>query len=105
MPPAAGLPIDRNPGVVCLWRTPTFHRFASYAGNAGVLLSVGEPLETLWYCQGRSATLQEVTASLASGLPILEAQANSQGPEALAALAAAVERARVYLPSNQEVTV
>jgi hypothetical protein len=61
---AAGVGIDRNPGVVCVWRTPDFRPFLAHGGNAGWLVTVGEPLETLWYCEGRLATRAEVEESL-----------------------------------------
>jgi hypothetical protein len=102
---AAGFGIARNPGVVCLWRTPDFRPFLAHAGNAGVLITVGEPLETLWYCQGRLATRGDVEESLAAGLPILAQMAEQDGPEGMAALEAAVRRAMHYLPHAVETLV
>ena len=68
---AAGIPIDRNPGVICLWITRSFAPFQAYGGNAGVLFRLGTPVETLWFCEGRAATREEVLTSMESGLPLL----------------------------------
>jgi hypothetical protein len=102
---AAGFAIARNPGVVCLWRTTDFRPFLAHAGNAGTLVTVGEPLETLWYCEGRLATRDEVEESLAAGLPILEQMAEHDGAEGKEALLAAVARAQRYMPSPAKVAV
>lgn len=81
----AGVPIDRNPGVTCLWtgRTPGARPFD--AGN-GILFRLFEPIKVAWWREGRTATRQEVEDSVVSGLPILYRMAEAQGPEAVAHL-------------------
>jgi hypothetical protein len=102
---AAGFGIARNPGVVCLWRTADYRPFLAHGGNAGLLVTVGDPLETLWYCQGRLATRREVEDSIATGLPTLSTFAEDDGPEGVAALEAAIARAQRYLPLASEAAV
>jgi hypothetical protein len=93
---APGLPIQRNPGVVCLWTTRTFRPFLDHQG--GVLFQVGDPTTTAWYAEGRTATRAEVQASLDSGLPVLQEMAAQEGATAVAALMAQLTRAMTYLP-------
>lgn len=92
----AGIMIKRNPGVSVLWITRTFRPFRS--GN-GVLFDVGEPERVLWFSQGRTATREEVMASISSGLPLLEAEAMKEGPEAMEELARCFERSQSLLPA------
>ena len=68
----AGIMLRRNPGVSCLWTT---RRFVTTAGPDGVLFRLGEPESLEWWAEGRAATMTEVTASVTSGLPLLEAEA------------------------------
>jgi hypothetical protein len=94
---AAGIPLDRNPGVVCLWITRSFAPFKAYKGNAGILFRLGTPVETLWYCEGRTATREDVLASMESGLPLLRAQCRERNE--LAALEMATARAMTLIPA------
>lgn len=93
---AAGLPIQRNPGVVALWTTRGFRPFFDHEG--GILFQVGDPTDVVWYCAGRAATYAEVEASITSGLPVLQETAAQEGATATAALMAQLVRARQYLP-------
>lgn len=93
---APGVGLKRNPGVACLWITRSYRPFN--AGN-GVLFSLGEPETVEWYAEGRVATRAEVDASITSGLPLLQAPANDEGPQAVAALANAFRRAQPLLPA------
>jgi hypothetical protein len=92
---AAGTPILRNPGVVCLWATRSYQPFR--VGD-GVLIRIGEPEEVSWWREGRPATRDEVEDSVATGLPILLDMARSEGPAALDALNRLYERARQLFP-------
>lgn len=94
---AAGLPLQRNPGVVALWTTREFRPFLDHQG--GVLFQVGEPTNIAWYCEGRPATYTEVEASFTSGLPVLQEMAAQEGATATAALMAQLARARQYMPA------
>lgn len=61
-----GHAIKRNPGVTAVWIT------RRYTVDSG-LCRLGDPVEVLWYHQGRPATADEVRAAFATGLPLLEA--------------------------------
>jgi hypothetical protein len=52
-----------------------------------------------WYAEGRPATRAEVLESFESGCPALMDLATTEGPEAVAALQAAQERALAFLPT------
>lgn len=93
---AAGFGIKRNPGAVAVWMTRGVRPFK--AGN-GVLFTFDDPTEVLWFANGREATRAEVDMSISTGLPILFAEAEKEGAEAVAALRAAIMRADKYLPA------
>jgi hypothetical protein len=93
LPPGEG--IARNPGACAVWITRSFQPFKA---RGGVLFNLGEPLEVLWFAEGRAATRDEVMASIRSGLPLLEAAAALEGPDALADLAAMTDDAMRLLP-------
>jgi hypothetical protein len=88
--PPPGLPIDRNPGVVCLWTAKqyTTSPVRSVGANPGVLFRLGNPESVEFWAEGRRATRAEVEASVASGLPILarEAVLDDEHNEKLAGL-------------------
>jgi hypothetical protein len=104
--PAPGCPILRNPAVALVWTTRTWKLIdgraeAAGKGNRGALVRVGEPTETLWYCEGRTALRAEIEAAIESGLPLLY-DADRGSPheaEAHAELAQMVADARKYLPA------
>lgn len=93
---AAGHAICRNPGVALLWVTRSFEILPDGAGK--FLLMMGEPESVEWWREGRAATRAEVEAAVESGLPILEAMAAKDRPEALAALAKSRARLEPWLP-------
>lgn len=76
-----GLPIARNPGVAMVWITRSFEvikfpfkspaTHGSAGGNAGYLITMGEPYSVEWYASGRRATREEVLTSIETGLPNL----------------------------------
>ena len=82
----AGTMIERQPGVTLLWITRERYKLFPAPGGAGALFKMGEPSECLWQCEGRPATLEEVLESIDSGYPLLFAEAEREGPEAIAAL-------------------
>ena len=92
----AGVMIPRYPGVVALWITRSSKPFNV---RNGVLFDLGEPERILSYCEGRNATRAEVEASVASGLPLLEAGANKGGPDAIKELSQCIARAQPLLPA------
>ena len=102
----AGLPSDvvempgngikRNPGAVAVWITRGYKPFAVPGGR---LFTFDDPVQVDWYAQGRVATRDEVMASITSGLPLLQAEAATEGPQAVAALKRMTAKAMQYLPA------
>lgn len=92
----AGISIDRNPGVTLVWITKSYKIIRL---DRGVLFDIGPLEEALWYARGRAATREEVTASIESGLPQLEAAAKEDGEQALDLLAKRKEAAMAFLPA------
>jgi|SRR5712671_6921709 len=80
-----GFGIMRNPGVALVWITTGYEVIDDQKG--GFVFRIGGPVGLLWYAEGRQATRAEVMASIESGLPILQAAAKDDGPDAEAALA------------------
>jgi hypothetical protein len=97
--PAPGLGLDRQPGAVCLWSTRHYTPFRAYAGQAGVLFSLGDPVGLAWYAHGREATPVEIWESVATGLPLLRDTARQEGTAAALALEAAVDRFLTLMPA------
>jgi hypothetical protein len=95
----AGIHIDRNPGVVCVWITKTYRPFNPMVGHPGVLFRIGDPVQTLWFAKGRQATRQEVVESIHSGLPSLMEIAKSEGADAVAHLNRQVVASLPLLPA------
>lgn len=93
---AAGNGIKRNPGAVAVWCTRGYRPFR--AGD-GVLFTFDDPTEVQWFAEGRTATREEVEASIFSGLPLLEKEAQSEGPEAIAELRRLTANAMRFLPT------
>jgi hypothetical protein len=92
----AGLHIARNPGAVCVWITKSYRPFRA---QGGILFSLGPPIETLWFANGRQATRDEVMASIDSGYPTLEEIARLEGADALADLTSKRKVAMALVPS------
>lgn len=80
--PVPGFHLDRNPGVALIWIARHYETFRPHAGGEGLLFEMGEPIELLWFAQGRPATRQEVAESIETGLPTLLASADSEPTEA-----------------------
>ncbi len=93
----AGVGIKRNPGAVAVWITEGYQPFKVPGG--GTLFTFDDPLEVLWFAQGRTATRDEVEASINSGLPLLEEEAIKEGSQAQAALRRMTAEAMQYLPA------
>lgn len=75
----AGIMIERNPGVTCVWVTKSSKVFDDGAG--GVLWNLGPAVRLEFYANGRRATRDEVEESVRTGLPALEAAAQHDGPD------------------------
>ncbi|WP_224741803.1 hypothetical protein [Bradyrhizobium sp. 2S1] len=91
----AGMMIKRNPGAVCIWVTKEFRVMRD--GN-GAVFRLGDPTSMTWWAEGRRATRAEVDHSIQTGLPLLRAEAEKEGPEALAMLDRYIARAQRLLP-------
>ena len=98
---APGMMIARNPGVALVWTSRHWRPFQvpGGLGTPGVLFNVGEPTRVAWYAEGRDATREEVLASIDSGLPILLAEAEKEGPEAMKHLHRLRDEAMELLPA------
>lgn len=88
-----GVMLTRNPGVAVIWTTKSYRVMKV---GVGVLFEIGEPDSVEWFAQARTATRDEVLASLRSGLPSLRevAQRENSIPE----LARAFDAALKYVP-------
>lgn len=90
-----GIAIAHNPEATLIWITKSYHPINA---GKGVLFEVGDPLETLWFKEGRKATRAEIDASISKGLPILRATAAKEGPDATRELDQYIKRAETLLP-------
>lgn len=95
---AAGIAIQRNPGVTLVWVTKSY-RVVRVEGGIGGLFQMGEPTSVAFYAEGREATIDEIEESITSGLPLLEAPAIAEGPRAVRALELATATFRKLLPA------
>jgi len=89
--------ILRNPGVTALYITKSFRPYRAPDGS--ILYELGEPIEVQWWAQGRSATHDEIMASINSGLPILREMAEKEGPKAVEELNHITERGLKLVPA------
>lgn len=94
----AGHGIKRQPGAVCLWITKSYQPFSD--GNGGVLFELGDPVEVLWFKEGRTATRQEVLESIDSGYPLLLEMAQQDGDAGIKELERRREQASELLPKE-----
>jgi len=92
----AGIMIKRNPGVTLLWTTKSYRVMKT---RQGPLFQIGEPEEVRFFCQGRTATRDEIMLSIESGLPILQDMAKQDGPDAEAELRQMIDRAMRLVPA------
>lgn len=100
--PAAGVMIERNPGVTLLWFS-RHHRLVDVKGRKGagdgILFQLGRPFRVEWYTQGRAATRTEILESFESGLPTLRRVAETMdGPEGVAVLEDQIVKAMRLIP-------
>ncbi|TYL87480.1 hypothetical protein FXB38_04460 [Bradyrhizobium cytisi] len=92
----AGIMLRRNPGVTMLWTTQSYTIFK--AGN-GALFNVGEPVQVEFFAEGRTATRDEIMASISTGMPSLRQMAERDGAEAVAELQVQYDRAMGLVPA------
>lgn len=99
----AGQMIRRNPGVTLTWTTRKWSTWTP--DGRGLLFDIGEPESTGWWTEGRPSTRDEVLVSIASGLPILRAEAKAEGRGALTQLDRMVRDAMRFVPVKPVVAV
>lgn len=80
----AGFMIERNPGVTLVWTSRKWKPWLD--PNGGILFNIGDAVSCRWFASGRLATLEEVKASIDTGLPALQEVADAQGKEAVTEL-------------------
>jgi hypothetical protein len=99
--PAAGVMLQRNPGVTMVWSTKDYTIVPVRAKGAqpGVLFSLGDPSQVDWFCRGRPATKAEVEHSIETGLPILMREC-SVGTDELPVLDRLHKKFLQYLPKQ-----
>jgi hypothetical protein len=93
----AGVMIERNPGVTCLWHCGGYEIIQH---GTGILFRIANPSQVHWYCEGRLATRAEIMESIETGLPLLQKMAESQGADAIRELGWAVDRAMKFVPKE-----
>jgi hypothetical protein len=91
-----GIMLARNPGVTLVWLTTSFETFRT---DNGWLIRLGDPVECLWYAEGREATRAEILQSIDSGMPILESMAREVGRDAERELHFQYGRAMMLVPA------
>lgn len=96
----AGLMIERNPGVTCLYETRDYRPFKTGDGKDDWLIQLGKPQRIDFWREGRPATRAEVMESIDSGLPALMALAREEGPEAIFELGRMTGEALKLLPAS-----
>lgn len=98
---SAGVMITRNPGVTCLWESPTYQAFEVHNG---ILFNIGEAARATWWREGRPATRAEVDAAFDAGYPALleMARNGTNSTKSVAELEARRLAALKYLPTPEE---
>jgi hypothetical protein len=92
-----GNAILRNPGVTAIY-TVKRSKYHIERVPGGYLFRLGKPQRVTWWREGRRATLDEVQHSIETGLPLLQKEAEAEGPEAIEALQGMIDKSRRYLP-------
>ena len=85
-----------NPGASCIWITETFK---PYRVENSWLIRVGDPVEVLWFAEGKPASRQAILDSFERRLPLLREVAKSESPAAEQALQWQVDQTMALLPS------
>jgi hypothetical protein len=98
---AAGIALDRNPGVSVIWESLVDSKpFRPMYGAQGTLFDLGPAYRVTWWRQGVPATRYEAMQSLKEGLPKLREVAVAEGEESVAALGEAMLRCLKLLPGE-----
>jgi hypothetical protein len=95
---AAGIPLERNPGVMLIWTAREYSVFDDGAGRP--LISIGDPESIEWWAERKRATRAQIWASVESGLPFLQKLAEADGKSAVIALEHKVAEFSSLLPPD-----
>jgi hypothetical protein len=90
-----GIPLERNPGVVCVATTKGFYIIDT---DHGPLIKLGRIEEVLWFAEGATADRATVKDALDRGLPALRELAVADGMVAVRELNRLIVAAHTYLP-------
>jgi hypothetical protein len=90
-----GVGIKRNPGVALVWVTKSYRPLST---ETGPVCKFGDPVETLWFCEGRPATRAEILHSVDTGIPILRQMAEEECPAAVKDLEVRYNKMLALLP-------
>lgn len=90
-----GVAIARQPGATGLWIT---NKYDVWNVENGIIFKLGDPLEVLWFCEGREATREEVLKSIETGYPILLEAAQQESKFAVSKLEAMKQEALTLIP-------
>ena len=94
-----GLHIDRNPGATALYQTNDYRPFKAGKESWNVLFQLGPPDRVDWFAEGKTATREQVLASIDSGFPLLmETAVKHDGPEGVKELLKMRDAAMIHLP-------
>ncbi len=89
-----------NPGAVCIWITLDYYPYRVPGGSpTDWLITVGDPIEVIWYAEGKPATRQQILDSFDQRLPLLQDIAKAQSVEAEQELARQVSKTMALLPA------
>ena len=86
-----------NPGVCAVWTTRAFRIVPV---DNGVLFHLNDPVDVMWFSQGKPATRGEVVQAMDRGLAIMIDEAREDSEQAVQALLQAIARMRQYLPKG-----
>lgn len=104
-----GISIARNPGVTIVWETESYKPFNVKTGHPekGWLITVGPPRNVSAWREGRHASREELWQSVETGLPLLYAEAEKEGLEAVQEFLKTIEEWKVeifdrYFPEQNQ---
>jgi hypothetical protein len=78
--------LDGNPGVMCLYITTTFRTYRAGKHSNDWLITIGDPVECLWYAEGKPASREAVLEAVERRIPLLREMAERDGKDAVAEL-------------------
>lgn len=100
--PPPGVHVDGNPGGIVLWMCRGYKLSRPPIGQAGILITVGDPVGIGWWTQGRPAGREEAAAILRAGYERLlgVAEVDPDPESAIAELRRQMNGAVALLPDS-----